>query len=34
MKILGQWKHGGHRGLIFSQTRQMLDIIEKNVQQA
>ena len=31
MKVLGLWKEQGHRALLFSQTQQMLDILEAAV---
>jgi DNA excision repair protein ERCC-6 len=31
-EILALWQREGHRALVFSQTRQMLDIIERYVQ--
>ena len=31
MKVLGLWKEQGHRALVFSQTQQMLDILEAAV---
>lgn len=31
MKLLEHWQKGGHKALIFTQTQQMLDIVEKSV---
>ena len=30
-KLLHHWKEGGHKALVFTQTQQMLDIVEKMV---
>ena len=32
LKVLGLWREQGHRVLLFSQTKQMLDILEKFIQ--
>ena len=32
VKVLEHWESGGHRALLFAQTQQMLDILEKAVQ--
>lgn len=31
VKLLEHWQRGGHKALIFTQTQQMLDIVEKSV---
>ena len=31
-QVLEHWVSGGHRALVFTQTQQMLDILEKAVQ--
>ena len=33
-QVLDHWKQQGHRALLFTQTQQMLDILEKAVQDA
>ena len=30
-KLLRHWQEGGHKALVFTQTQQMLDIVEKMV---
>lgn len=30
-RVLGHWREGGHKALVFTQTQQMLDIVEKMV---
>ena len=32
LQVLEHWEAGGHRALVFTQTQQMLDILEKSVQ--
>lgn len=34
MQVLDHWKQQGHRALLFTQTQQMLDILERCVQGA
>ena len=34
VQVLDHWKQQGHRALLFTQTQQMLDILEKAVQDA
>ena len=34
MQVLQHWHSQGHRALLFAQTQQMLDILERNVQNA
>ena len=33
-QVLEHWKAGGHKALVFTQTQQMLDIMERSVQNA
>ena len=33
-RVLSHWHAGGHKVLLFTQTQQMLDILEKMVQRA
>ena len=32
VQVLEHWHAGGHRALLFAQTQQMLDILEKSIQ--
>lgn len=34
MQVLEHWQRQGHRALLFTQTQQMLDIVERSVQNA
>lgn len=34
LKVLHHWKHQGHKALLFTQTQQMLDIMERAVEAA
>ena len=34
MQVLAHWSQQGHKALVFTQTQQMLDIVERAVQAA